>query len=97
MILAAIGGAIIGLPTLRLRGDYIAIVTLAFGEIIRTIALNGDAIHIGRLQAHDRPAAISPVDQPKLPGLSQFDSAFGPAGRTTGSAWSWPCSCCSST
>ena len=35
-------GAIIGLPTLRLRGDYIAIVTLAFGEIIRVFAVNGD-------------------------------------------------------
>ena len=33
---------IIGLPTLRLRGDYIAIVTLAFGEIIGRIAVQGD-------------------------------------------------------
>ena len=34
--------SLIGLPTLRLRGDYIAIVTLAFGEIIRVFAVNGD-------------------------------------------------------
>ena len=34
MIVTALAGVIIGLPTLRLRGDYIAIVTLAFGEIV---------------------------------------------------------------
>ena len=37
---------IIGLPTLRLRGDYIAIVTLAFGEIIGRFAVNGDSIDV---------------------------------------------------
>ena len=37
-IVCAIAGMLIGLPTLRLRGDYIAIVTLAFGEIIRVFA-----------------------------------------------------------
>ncbi len=37
MIVTSIAGMIIGLPTLRLRGDYIAIVTLAFGEIIGTL------------------------------------------------------------
>ena len=44
--LCAIAGIVIGLPTLRLRGDYIAIVTLAFGEIVRVFAINGDSIHI---------------------------------------------------
>jgi branched-chain amino acid transport system permease protein len=76
MILAAVGGAIIGLPTLRLRGDYIAIVTLAFGEIIFTIATNGDAIKIGDYKLTSGQQAISPVDQPSLPGFAQFDSAF---------------------
>jgi branched-chain amino acid transport system permease protein len=76
MIIAAIGGAIIGLPTLRLRGDYIAIVTLAFGEIIFTIATNGDAVEIGGYKLTSGQQAISPVDQPKLPGLAEFDSAF---------------------
>ena len=47
IIICAIAGALIGLPTLRLRGDYIAIVTLAFGEIIGRIAINGDALKIG--------------------------------------------------
>ena len=45
-MLTSLAGVIIGLPTLRLRGDYIAIVTLAFGEIIRVFAVNGDSIHI---------------------------------------------------
>src|SRR6476620_539043 len=38
IIITSIAGAVIGLPTLRLRGDYIAIVTLAFGEIVSRIA-----------------------------------------------------------
>lgn len=39
-IAAAIAGVIIGLPALRLRGDYLAIVTLAFGQIVKTIFIN---------------------------------------------------------
>ena len=73
MVLTAIAGAIIGLPTLRLRGDYIAIVTLAFGEIAGTIALNGDSNHIGKFQLTNGQQAISPIDQPNL--FTQFDSA----------------------
>lgn len=42
-ISAAICGVIIGLPTLRLRGDYLAIVTLAFGEIVRSLIRNAPA------------------------------------------------------
>ncbi|HET8823300.1 MAG TPA: hypothetical protein VFM57_17300 [Thermoleophilaceae bacterium] len=47
IIVCAVAGMIIGLPTLRLRGDYIAIVTLAFGEIIGRIVINGDQLHFG--------------------------------------------------
>lgn len=43
-ILAAIGGYVVGLPSLRLKGDYLAIVTLGFGEIIRVTLLNIDAV-----------------------------------------------------
>ena len=43
-LLAALFGYLVGLPSLRLRGDYLAIVTLGFGEIIRVIILNVDAI-----------------------------------------------------
>lgn len=42
--LAMVSGVILGLPTLRLRGDYLAIVTLGFGEIVRIVALNTMAI-----------------------------------------------------
>ncbi len=41
---AAIAGLIVGVPSLRLRGDYLAIVTLGFGEIIRVIIQNTDAL-----------------------------------------------------
>jgi branched-chain amino acid transport system permease protein len=47
IVFTTIAGMLIGLPTLRLRGDYIAIVTLAFGEIIGRVAINGDALRIG--------------------------------------------------
>jgi branched-chain amino acid transport system permease protein len=43
-LLAAIGGLAVGIPSLRLRGDYLAIVTLGFGEIIRVFVLNIEAI-----------------------------------------------------
>ena len=41
-VITALSGILIGLPTLRLRGDYLAIVTLGFGEILPQIARNGD-------------------------------------------------------
>jgi branched-chain amino acid transport system permease protein len=43
-LLAAVAGLLVGIPTLRLRGDYLAIVTLGFGEIIRVILQNMDAV-----------------------------------------------------
>ena len=55
-ILARLWGIILGFPVLRLRGDYLAIVTLAFGEIIRLV------LHqLGRL--HRRPATASPTSR----------------------------------
>ena len=42
-LVAALAGLIIGLPALRLRGDYLAIVTLAFGEIVRSLFMNAPA------------------------------------------------------
>jgi len=44
-IVTAVGGILIGLPTLRLRGDYLAIVTLGFGEIIPQFVRNADELH----------------------------------------------------
>lgn len=43
-LVAALAGWFVGLPSLRLRGDYLAIVTLGFGEIIRVILLNTEAV-----------------------------------------------------
>ncbi len=41
---AALAGLVVGIPSLRLRGDYLAIVTLGFGEIIRVVIQNNDAL-----------------------------------------------------
>ncbi len=73
-VICAVAGAIIGLPTLRLRGDYIAIVTLAFGEIIGEVAVNGTDVHLGggmTLTAGN--LGISAVDSPYFPGIGQFN------------------------
>ncbi|HET9951516.1 MAG TPA: branched-chain amino acid ABC transporter permease [Candidatus Eisenbacteria bacterium] len=43
-LVAAVAGLLVGLPSMRLRGDYLAIVTLGFGEIIRVAILNIDAV-----------------------------------------------------
>jgi branched-chain amino acid transport system permease protein len=75
IVLCALAGVIIGLPTLRLRGDYIAIVTLAFGEIIRVFAINGDSIKFKEgwpLTAGRQ--GITPVDKIHLPLVEQFTS-----------------------
>jgi branched-chain amino acid transport system permease protein len=65
VIICAVAGMIIGLPTLRLRGDYIAIVTLAFGEIIGVIAVNGQSISLGHgMTLTAGNLGISAVDAP---------------------------------
>ena len=73
-LICALAGMLIGLPTLRLRGDYIAIVTLAFGEIIGVVAINGTSIHLGggmTLTAGN--LGISGVDSPYFPGIGLFN------------------------
>jgi branched-chain amino acid transport system permease protein len=69
-----IAGMVIGLPTLRLRGDYIAIVTLAFGEIVGRIAINGDEIKGFGTQLTAGRQGITPVDKIDLPFLETFNS-----------------------
>jgi branched-chain amino acid transport system permease protein len=61
-IITAIGGILIGLPTLRLRGDYLAIVTLGFGEIIPQFVRNADSLK-GFDLTHGT-FGISPIDSP---------------------------------
>jgi branched-chain amino acid transport system permease protein len=67
-ILAAIAGVVIGLPTLRLRGDYLAIVTLGFGEITYVISNNGDCLFKGFtgkcVNVTNGPQGINPIDPP---------------------------------
>lgn len=48
-ITAALSGFLLGFPVLRLRGDYLAIVTLGFGEIVRILLLNNTEITGGRM------------------------------------------------
>ena len=62
-IVTAVGGVLIGLPTLRLRGDYLAIVTLGFGEIVSEIARDGDKQTLG-FNLTNGPPGINPVDPP---------------------------------
>ena len=71
-ILTAIIGVIIGLPTLRLRGDYLAIVTLGFGEILPQVARNGD--NLGGFNLTNGPNGITPIDPP---GFGSVGDAVG--------------------
>ncbi len=56
-------GLLLGTPVLRLRGDYLAIVTLAFGEVIRVLANNLDK----PLNLTNGPQGITPIQRPTLP------------------------------
>jgi branched-chain amino acid transport system permease protein len=62
-LLTAVVGMLIGLPTLRLRGDYLAIVTLGFGEILPQVARNGDTDGLG-FNLTNGPPGINPIDPP---------------------------------
>ncbi len=61
-ILAALWGVLLGFPVLRLRGDYLAIVTLAFGEIIRLVIINWQSLTGG-------PNGVSGIPRPSLFGI----------------------------
>ena len=63
-IATAVVGVIIGLPTLRLRGDYLAIVTLGFGEIMPQIARNGDNLFSTGFNLPNGTGGITPIDPP---------------------------------
>ena len=74
-IFTALIGVIIGLPTLRLRGDYLAIVTLGFGEIMPQIARNGDNLFETGFNLTNGAQGINPVDPPGFG--SRLDSWLG--------------------
>ncbi|MCG8596942.1 MAG: high-affinity branched-chain amino acid ABC transporter permease LivM [Kiloniellales bacterium] len=64
-LMAAVAGVILGFPVLRLRGDYLAIVTLGFGEMIRVILLNWYEFTKG-------PDGISGIPRPSFFGIAEF-------------------------
>ena len=64
-VVGAIFGILLGAPTLRLRGDYLAIVTLGFGEIVPITLMNSDKFTNG-------VNGISGIDKPNIPGILQF-------------------------
>ena len=71
--IAALCGMLIGIPTLRLRGDYLAIATLGFGEIVQNIIMNWDSVTNGPMGIHSIPGPnlfgttlSSSVDQHKM-------------------------------
>ena len=68
-IATAIVGVLIGLPTLRLRGDYLAIVTLGFGEIMPQIARNGSDLFGFNLT--NGTGGITPIDGPGFGGWAE--------------------------
>ena len=63
LALAAATGVLLGLPVLRLRGDYLAIVTLGFGEVIRVLANNLDK----PINVTNGPKGITPIGRPPVP------------------------------
>jgi branched-chain amino acid transport system permease protein len=73
VITAAITGVLIGLPALRLRGDYLAIVTLGLGEVVRVFANNLDK----PINITNGPQGITPVNRPEVGPLTEFLRAIG--------------------
>ncbi|MBC7459930.1 MAG: branched-chain amino acid ABC transporter permease, partial [Thermoleophilia bacterium] len=73
-VVTALFGVLLGAPTLRLRGDYLAIVTLGFGEIIPSVFRNGDDI-LGH-NVTNGTAGISGLDAPSMGGPA-VDNSMG--------------------
>jgi branched-chain amino acid transport system permease protein len=65
-VFTAMWGVILGAPTLRLRGDYLAIVTLAFGEIVPRVFENWTYVSNGR-------QGITPIDRVYFPGVGELN------------------------
>jgi branched-chain amino acid transport system permease protein len=63
VLVTSLFAVVIGFPTLRLRGDYLAIVTLGFGEIVRIALLNGGRVTGGA-------SGIQAIDPPSIPGVT---------------------------
>jgi branched-chain amino acid transport system permease protein len=75
IFIGALTGILLGTPVLRLRGDYLAIVTLGFGEVIRVLANNLDK----PLNFTNGPQGITPIQRPTMPqaAVDGFNKLFG--------------------
>jgi branched-chain amino acid transport system permease protein len=87
MAITALTGLILGTPTLRLRGDYLAIVTLGFGEIIRLLADNLSDVTNG-------PRGLNEVAYPRFGESERLPEGVFSSGNSTGDAgygtwWFW--------
>ena len=87
MAVTALAGLILGIPTLRLRGDYLAIVTLGFGEIIRLLADNLGSVTNG-------PRGLNEVAYPRLRETAELPNGVFSSGNSRGFAnygtwWFW--------
>jgi branched-chain amino acid transport system permease protein len=73
LAVAALTGVLLGLPVLRLHGDYLAIVTLGFGEVIRVLANNLDK----PINFTNGPKGITPINRPPVPfGLPYAEFSY---------------------
>lgn len=87
MAVTALAGLILGIPTLRLRGDYLAIVTLGFGEIIRLLADNLSDVTNG-------PRGLNEVAYPRVGQTAKLPEGVFSSGNSHGHAnygtwWFW--------
>ena len=87
MAVTALAGLILGIPTLRLRGDYLAIVTLGFGEIIRLLADNLAGLTNG-------PRGLNEVAYPRIGETEKLPNGVFSSGNSAGDAnygtwWCW--------
>ncbi|MEZ4666977.1 MAG: branched-chain amino acid ABC transporter permease [Anaerolineae bacterium] len=67
VVVAAVVGILLGLPVLRLRGDYLAIVTLGFGEMIRILAQNSDSVGFPPINFTNGSQGLNNVARPQVP------------------------------
>jgi ABC-type branched-subunit amino acid transport system permease subunit len=94
-LVAGVAGVLLGAPTLKLRGDYLAIVTLGFGEIVRVFLNNLDA----PVNITNGPKGITGIDEISIfehrprarPGTGSASSGRR-SPTTTSCSWSWWCS-----
>ena len=72
IVATTIAGVLIGVPTLRVRGDYVGVVTLAFGEIVGQVVSNGRQIELFGGTLTGGPQGVSGIDKIDLPFVERF-------------------------